>query len=318
MGVRGLSIALCVAGVVCAATAFGSPLSTPPLDCVSTAIDAAQSGLASNAPQVAMEANGANVGLADPIGLANVPSDAANAGVGCLVPGSAPVPRTVDCRAVAGVVDEPTTSDCATIQPGVGLHMGTLQCTAGFLFKGSNGRTYVTTAGHCADPKVGSREVRSEDSRRHVGHVVWFEYDAYHQDVAFIELDRGVHFRGALENWGGPKGQYRDTAVSGAVHMVGRGVGVSLAANARSGTVLQSSSVEYVLVAAPAVSNDSGSPVITAYGEALGLIEGLATGTIAGLPPGQVGVVVMRIAPAIPRAERVLHMKLQLLTSALI
>lgn len=224
------------------------------------------------------------------------------------------------------------------------------RCTAGFLFKG-RGEVYVATAGHCAegaDPSVRAKgEVRWSPGD---GPEVWdangerigeFAYALLTKgnilvgdedrgelprdaDLALIRLDRGVEFLPQMCHFGGPTGINSDlTAAPEPVtlhHFGATFVGGYVGADtwvlpARTAVATGMPDVHKVLAYGHASFADSGSPVISSDGRAVGVLSGPPD----DLPQdGHAGTFVStRLRPQLQRAEHVLGFEPRLLTAPL-
>lgn len=251
--------------------------------------------------------------------------------------------------AAAGDVPFPcdvSMSACEGVRPGsVLMPMG---CTAGFLFRAGRDR-YVSTAGHCAglygtDDGLLFPQARERVWARGAGASVYdrdgsrigeFAYALYTRedptpgplprdaDLALIRLDRGVAWSPQMCFFGGPTAidldrrpvtepvelNYFGNTVAGGYDYV-RGEWIR---PARRGVANGTPDEHRVMVLGHASFGDSGAPVATTDGRAVGLLSGPPD----GIPlDGHAGTfVVTRLSPQISRAEVVLGRKLRLLTA---
>lgn len=235
---------------------------------------------------------------------------------------------------------------CEVVRPGSLLMP--MACTAGFLFK-AGGHNYVSTAGHCAglnSPEDGLLLPEGEERMwrpgegaavydRHGLRIGEFAYairtmedpepaplprDA---DFALIRLDRGVSWSAQMCHFGGPTGtnadesavmelvtlQYFGNTVAGGYDYV-RGEWVWPARTAIANGMPDR---HKVMASGHASGGDSGAPVTTEDGRAVGLLAG---------PPDDVphqghagAFVVGRLTPQVARAEVVLGRPLRLITA---
>lgn len=237
-------------------------------------------------------------------------------------------------------------SGCAGVRPGsLLMPMG---CTAGFLFR-AGGDRYVSTAGHCAglygpDDGLLFPQARERVWARGDGAPVYdrdgsrigeFAYAIHTRedpdpgplprdaDLALIRLDRGVDWSPQMCVFGGPTAidldrrpvtepvqlHYFGNTPAGGYDYV-RGEWIS---PARTGVANGTPDGHRVMVLGHASFGDSGAPVTTTDGRAVGLLSGPPDGVPLD---GHAGAfVVTRLSPQISRAEVVLGRKLRLLTA---
>lgn len=240
-------------------------------------------------------------------------------------------------------------SGCGGVRPGsVLMPMG---CTAGFLFR-AGGDRYVSTAGHCAGLYGPDDGLLFPQARERVwargdgapvydgdgGRIGEFAYAIHTRedpdpgplprdaDLALIRLDRGVDWSPQMCFFGGPTAidldrrpvtepvqlhYFGNTVVGGYDYVRGEWI-----RPARTGVANGTPDEHRVMVLGHASFGDSGAPVTTTDGRAVGLLSGPPD----GIPlDGHVGAfVVTRLSPQISRAEVVLGRKLRLLTAATI
>lgn len=190
-------------------------------------------------------------------------------------------------------------STCPGVRPGSYAYIaGSGTCTLGFLFVGSDGKRYISTAGHCVpalydplDPFASKpNEVSYPDQTgpevqdlrgTPIGNVAYGHLGGTH-DFALIRLNLygQTNSNPQMCYFGGPTGVNTDINSSPMLlHHYGNGLGAGQSVPARSATApfgLPSSSA--VIATGLGISGDSGSPVIGADGRAIGLL--VATGAI--------------------------------------
>jgi hypothetical protein len=240
------------------------------------------------------------IGVSDARGLSGRASGSQRAGLGggwrrlavalavlCLSLGGATA--TADPR-------QPAPGDAVVIEGGPG------GCTLGFLFEGSDGAAYMSTAGHCLlgtdevrrawKPGAGPRAMSSDGP---LGRVVFAENlptpsgDDYF-DFALIRIDRGVKPSSAVRASGTP-GRINDSRSDGAtfLRLYGQGTGVSVVAPARDLLAPSLKHADHVYAHGAAVMGDSGAPVVDSDGAAVGTMLG-AGGIPFGIGLGGVEV----------------------------
>ncbi|MGQ0742924.1 MAG: hypothetical protein ACT4OS_01000 [Acidimicrobiales bacterium] len=214
---------------------------------------------------------------------------------------------------------------CPGIRPGALVRTPLGRCTLNFAFRGSDGSRYIGTAGHCV---LGGSAGDATPTRADGGEVVFapgagpiafegspgsngptrpgrigeFAYAVAddRSDFALIRLDPGIEANPQVCYFGGPVGLNDGPVplVSPLAH-VGQGRLLSGLVAARTQLALDSDDhgVVGLGLAAP---GDSGEPLLSADGQALGVVT--ATGpALAGLP-GTGLVFSTLLAPALDRA----------------
>jgi hypothetical protein len=214
------------------------------------------------------------------------------------------------------------------------------RCTLNFLFAGSDGHRYIGTAGHCildegAPPfgpgpgrriettwRQGAGPEAQDADRQRIGEFAYAVVENPKHDFALIRLDDGVRASAGMAFFGGPTGINRDRGSDPVIlRHYGNGVGVVSLAPARTAVAPSLPNSDRVHAVGLALPGDSGSPVISADGRAVGvLVHGgvytaeasLRTGPDGGarVDAGIVGI--SRLGPQLARAEELLRLRLDL------
>lgn len=192
----------------------------------------------------------------------------------------------------------------ATVRPGVDIADG--GCTANFIFRSSDNRSvYIGTAAHCFngpnnESRTGLNETVMIAGGQAKGRLSFVGYrptgpygsgqpDNASHDFALVEVaasDRQDIYPG-MYAYGGPTGLASDVAVGDTVRTFGNSTFRDDAdgLDGRNGTVtdarLQDDGEVRALFRPPSVPGDSGSPVVTADGRAVGT---LITGDVFYVP----------------------------------
>lgn len=199
-------------------------------------------------------------------------------------------------------------------------------CTLGFLFKGSDGASYMSTAGHCVDAAQKPQRTWAKGSgpavstsEGQIGRVVFAENvkvpevrDDY--DFALVRLDPGVQGSAEIRTFGAPTGINDEQAADPEVLRVyGHGVVVSQVSRERQLVAPSTRNKDHVYAHGPVLFGDSGAPVIDEQGRAVGTVlgAGLRFGSgdaLSDLAPNIIG----RLGPVVDRASRALRLRLVL------
>lgn len=210
---------------------------------------------------------------------------------------------------------------CAGVRPGAMVMSEAGLCSFNYLFSGSDGRSYMGTAGHCIlglvpgeevwQPGQGPAALDAEGNR--VGEFAYAILDGV-RDFALVRLDPGVHANPQMCHFGGPTG-VNDDLSSGpvVVQHVGQGVLFGQVVPARTGVALNLLDSDQAFITGLAVFGDSGGPVNSADGRALGVLVTVGL-HLGGVPnAGLVGVT--RLGPQVAQAQELLGTALQLRTA---
>ncbi len=266
--------------------------------------------------------------------------------LGLWLPASAaptPVAACLPPAAAAGSLADA----CAEVQPGgrVKNENSAGPCTLNFMFSGSDGSRYIATAGHClydedaAEPKVWKRgkgpEAHDGDGRRIGEYAFWTEHyetgpaptTTTARDMALIRLDPKVGASPQLVHFGGPTGMNADVPTTPVIlNSVGNGEGPgyiqetgTTVTPARTFIALGMPDPELLGVVGYAGPGDSGSPVTSDDGRAVGLLVGIThvgDGGSSDVP--DVGTLqLVRLPHMIAFAENAMRIRLTLMTAAL-
>lgn len=239
----------------------------------------------------------------------------------------APLPSRIaaaaPCRPAAGAASPVGATPCPGVRPGAYILVPTTNttCTLGFLLRDRRGRSYMTTAGHCAVPE-GTRRVwpRATGPRvygsdgRKIG-TVSFALIKGTKDFALILLDKAVRPKGQVCHFGGPTGLNAERRTEPTVvQYYGQAEVVSQALPARSGVVLHTRDPDLLYAQAPIYLGDSGGPWLTDDGRALGYLTHIVG--YGPIPSADVSTaLVRRLGPAVAAAEEALKTDLTLVTA---
>ncbi|MEX2459045.1 MAG: hypothetical protein WD770_08680 [Actinomycetota bacterium] len=213
---------------------------------------------------------------------------------------------------------------CPGVRPGAIVESDAGQCTFNFVFNGSDGRSYIGTAGHCILPGDGEQswapgtgpEARDASGAR----VGEFAYAVLQdpKDFSLIRLDPGVPVNPQMCHFGGPTGiNSATTSATTVLHHFGQGLGVGLLVPGRSAVAVGMPDPDHVFAMGAVVPGDSGSGIISSDGRAVGVI--VTTGVhiaslgTSGVDAGLMGVT--RLAPQLARANQVTGVSYSIVTA---
>ncbi len=213
---------------------------------------------------------------------------------------------------------------CGGIRPGSPVLTPVGQCTLNFLWRGSDGHDYIGTAGHCLLEGTSHTQVVFEpgdgplarDSRgRPIGEFAYAALDAV-GDFALIRLSPDVAASPEICRFGGPTGvEIGPISALTPLHHVGRGSLTGSLVPARTQLALEGSDIRVLSGLGVASPGDSGSPVLSLDGKAVGVV--VATGPALPLAPTGLFVFSMRIAPEMGRASAATGIAFELVTAPL-
>lgn len=211
------------------------------------------------------------------------------------------------------------TSPCPGVRPGAHISTGKTGGTLNFVFRGSDGHRYIGTAGHLfADEQTltwrkDGPSVAIDDGTV-IGKAAFaWNYGDRSADFALIRLARGVEVEASMCHWGGPTGINDDLSDDPTLlRLYGNGVGIGEAFPARTMVAPVTDDEDLVTAVGVAIFGDSGSPVISEDGRAMGVQ--FATGFYQQ-GPGTVGV--YRLGPQVAEAERALGISIRLVKAPL-
>lgn len=236
------------------------------------------------------------------------------------------------------------TGACPGVRPGALVESDAGTCTMNYVFSGSDGFTYVGTAGHCIieAPSTGGDfpeqrwgagagpEARDGDGNR-IGEFAYaILRDSEEADFALIRLDPGVASNPQMCHFGGPTRLNDDNPGLNqptVLNHYGNGllVGNLIVANvptlpARSAVALGMPSDAHVYAEGLVVPGDSGSAINSSDGGAVGVIvtTGVHSSSIgtSGVDAGTVGIV--RLRPMVERAQSFTGVSYTLQTAGLL
>lgn len=250
------------------------------------------------------------------------------------VPAASPASTTSMSALAAASAD---TETCPGVRPGATVLTPVGQCTLNFLFRGSDGRRYIGTAGHCI---LGSNPIS-----RDVGEKSWapgtgpaasdsggnrigeFAYAILQdpKDFSLIRLDPQAQASAGMCHFGGPTAVNDERPVLTqtqpppvVLEWFGNGIAAGSTVPARSAKAAGMPSADHVFAQGAATPGDSGSGIISSDGRAVGVLVtmGVHTAGSIGLAGGDAGLVgITRLSPQVERAQQLLGTNLVLQTA---
>jgi hypothetical protein len=204
---------------------------------------------------------------------------------------------------------------CDGVRPG-GFHRTKIGgCTWNFLFRGSDGRKYMGTAGHCLvseGEKVwrgGGAAVKGliDGEEVRIGEAVYGVNDN-RRDFGLVRLNKGVPASAKMCHFGGPSSGPVDPANGTLLHHYGNGLLYGDTVPARTSVTADTINDPWTVYSVgAAIFGDSGSAVITEQGDAVGVLVHLSAA----------GVGISRLEPHLERAEAKLGLDFKLQTASL-
>jgi hypothetical protein len=206
---------------------------------------------------------------------------------------------------------------CAGIRPGAEYVTTIGACTLAYMFSGSDGATYMATAGHCA---IGSEQgtkrwapgtgplAGDPVTGKEFGRFVYATATDLETDFALIRLNRGVKANPQMCHFGGPTGLATQVA-SEAVMLQHYGNGYGME-NSRARTAYAYFGLrrpDWVTAYGVMTPGDSGGPV-SLDGAAVGVVDELRSN-------GNGPIAVTRLPAAIAAASKSLKIRLTLRTA---
>lgn len=169
----------------------------------------------------------------------------------------------------------------SSLHPGDLISVDGVPCTAGFVLRDSiSNKRFLTTSGHCAmqgdglvtwDNGVGPQVTSASGAT--IGRVVLATRGT--SDLALIEIAPAAAVSPSVRYFGGPvRHGIGDELVPTQVVHYGQGIVISEHAPARRGLVTYKSANWFYAFDGVVIFGDSGSPVMTASGSALGIVDG--------------------------------------------
>lgn len=271
-------------------------------------------------------------------------------------PSDHPLSQVAQCATVSAAPFGNT--PCPGIRPGAQLYTGLVNgatgdeagglCTMNFLFRGSDGRRYIGTAGHCTSVGYFPGEEKSwtagdgppawDADGREFGEFAYGIMNMYEEDpnlpqdadFGLIRIKPGIRTDPQMCHFGGPMGINRALIASPTVvmlHHYGAGIASGRVSEADTWLVPARTAVaagmpnpRKVFFDGYAMPGDSGSPIISDNGRAVGIFTdvpyplGYPVPDDAWTNDRHPGVLLgPRLGPALRRAERVLGIELELL-----
>ncbi|MGH9148741.1 MAG: hypothetical protein ACRD0F_00150, partial [Acidimicrobiales bacterium] len=164
-------------------------------------------------------------------------------------------------------------------------------CTLNFLFLGGDGRRYIGTAGHCVLDKGGEQAwppgagpVARAGAGARIGEFAYAVLDDP-ADFGLVRLDAAVPASPEVCHFGGPTGLYHDLSalpLPVVLHHYGNGSLVGDILPGRTALALGTPDADHVYATGVVLPGDSGSPVTTLDGRAVGVVvtTGLHLGSV--------------------------------------
>lgn len=217
------------------------------------------------------------------------------------------------------------TGSCGGVRPGALVEVPDGFCTMNFAFKGPHGARYIGTAGHCVlgENQNGERVFTRSDGPpakdaegNRIGKFAYRNLQTNgNEDFALIRLKKGLEPNPQMCNFGGPTGINDDSSGAQTLNYYGNGLAIGEVLPARTFYTTSLQNKRRVIANGVATPGDSGGPVTTSDGRALGLLVavGYTIGGIGSNDPEVGTIFIPRVGPQLDRAARKLDTKLKLL-----
>src|SRR5438876_7783722 len=220
------------------------------------------------------------------------------------------------------------TGTCPGVRPGAIVLSDVGQCTLNFLFLGSDGASYIGTAGHCI---LGTSPFGGD-----VGEMAWapgtgpaardadgnrigeFAYAILQdpKDFSLIRLDPLVQASAGMCHFGGPTAvndDRPDLTELVVLNWFGNGIVVGTLLPARSALAAGMPDPDHVFAQGAVAPGDSGSGIISSDGRAVGVVVTVGVHIGTSFDSGVIGIT--RLTPQVERAQQVLGVDLALQTA---
>jgi len=224
-------------------------------------------------------------------------------------------------------------TECPGARPGAGYYVTlsrTYRCSLAFMFRGSDGKRYFATAGHCllddGDPEErvwapGTGPAVRDMEGRPFGKGRFARLDSQY-DIGIIEIDEATTSPVSPQvcHFGGPTALAERAPLDPpeVVHHYGFGKDYKDVLRARTGTVADHLPANYLRVQSNVNGGDSGSSLIADDGAALGiLVRGISVGE-GTQRTGAAYAEASRLDTHLPLAEAALGLQLELVTAPLL
>jgi hypothetical protein len=219
------------------------------------------------------------------------------------------------------------TGSCPGVRPGALTLIPSegVSCTLGFVYSDKTGKTYITTAGHCAAAEgkqhlwaAGKGPIAQDGNGKAFGRFVFASFKGIY-DIGIIAVNKGVKVNAAMCHFGGPTGlsTNRSSGLATIEHY-GNALGFGDVLPARTGLVLGMQDPNEIVALLASFKGDSGGPVVAGgSGRALGYVTSIGVGvntvqgSIIAAP-----VFITRLAPQIALANKALKRTLKLRTAS--
>ena len=208
---------------------------------------------------------------------------------------------------------------CSGVRPGAYIETDVGGCTLAFLYKGADGYRYAATAGHCVlGPdvdgdkkwKAGTGPVVKDAAGKVIGRFAYAHQQGSYVDFALVRLDRRIPASPQMCHFGGPTATNHTVSVDSVnFQNYSHGVAVGdLVPGRTSHAPFGLYQADYVWSFGAFAPGDSGGPVISDDGRAVGVVASLG---VSGFGNN----LIIRVGPAVQRASKMLKTRLTLMTA---